>query len=334
MNSKSVFLKKLNNKFRIFSDINFRDLSKFPARKRTANSKVLNFYSAANNIGNYLPVMAIHNYLGESIDCWNVHDRNIDFEFINKNYKFIIIGGAGLLHPCFEHFWISLKDKCRIPYMIWGVGACLPDILKESDKNIYDFFEQKNIRQAISRAELINFRDEWTVELVGAQDATITPCPTLKLLSNYAHNKSRVSKTKSILYAPHYELMSSNEESQLHSFAKSLRRNVKITENNELPWQGMWSLINNYIASDLVVTSRLHGAIIAWSLNIPFIALSKDKKMSEFCRLFSMEGVAENIDDLRDTKPCHSSKSKQDVFIDELDQFAAKALTMIGSYAD
>lgn len=327
MNTKSKYIKKLTNRFRLFSDTNFRDLSKLPPQKRTANSKVLNFYSAANNIGNYLPVMAIHDYLGESVDCWNVHDRNIDFDFINKNYKFIIIGGAGLLHPCFEHFWLSLKDKCHVPYMIWGVGACIPDVLK--DKNISGFYRDSGLREAISKAELINFRDEWTAELVASKNAVITPCPTLKLLADYAHNKPKVSKVNSILYAPHYELMSSSEERQLYSFSQSFGKSVQFRENNELPWRGMWSLINDYRASDLVVTSRLHGAIIAWSLNIPFIALSKDKKVSEFGRLFSKGGVVSNIKLLEGTTPCHTSKSEQVALIDELDKFAVEALNLI-----
>ena len=41
-------------------------------------SKTLQFYSANRNIGNYLPVLAIHQMLGEQLDVWNIHKTPID----------------------------------------------------------------------------------------------------------------------------------------------------------------------------------------------------------------------------------------------------------------
>ena len=332
MKSKSFLLKRLNNRFRYFSEVKLRDLSTIAQNKMVPNSQILNFYSAANNIGNYLPTLAIHNYLDQSLDCWNVHDKNIDYDFINKNYKLIIIGGAGLLHPCFESFWLKFSQECRIPHIVWGVGACVPDELILKDGAILNFFQQKALREAISRAQLVNLRDEWTAELVGAQDAIITPCPTLKLLSNYSSEVSGYSEqkgTKKILYAPHYELMTPDEEIKLQNFVNNWDASVHVTENNELPWRGMWRLIDKYLESDLVVTSRLHGAIIAWSLGVPFLALSKDKKMSEFSRLFAKGGVAFNTDELNDIEPCTISENDKKQHIRDLDQFANKALSLI-----
>ena len=100
--------------------VRFRDLARIPHERRQAATKILNFYSAVGNIGNYLPVLGIRKMLGCEPDTWNMHDRTIDFEFINRQYRCVVIGGAGLLDKGFEPFWSTFSRDCRLPTIIWG----------------------------------------------------------------------------------------------------------------------------------------------------------------------------------------------------------------------
>ena len=95
-------------------------LSDVSKGERRVKSKTLQFYSANRNIGNYLPVLAIHQMLGEELDVWNIHKTPIDWDFVHKNYSQVIIGGAGLLHSVFEKFWIDIEKNCKLPIIIWG----------------------------------------------------------------------------------------------------------------------------------------------------------------------------------------------------------------------
>src|SRR5690625_3905047 len=97
----------------------------FPDNKRRIHkprSKVIQFYSSVHNIGNYMPILAGHEILDMVPDKWCLQAKNIDFDYINNNYKGVIIGGAGLLHSNFENFWSLLAKECKIPITIWGVG--------------------------------------------------------------------------------------------------------------------------------------------------------------------------------------------------------------------
>ena len=92
--------------------------------KRIVKSSTLQFYSANRNIGNYLPVLAIHQMLDQVLDVWNIHKTPVDWEFVHKNYTEVIVGGAGLLHAVFEKFWVDLDKNCKLPITIWGIGVC------------------------------------------------------------------------------------------------------------------------------------------------------------------------------------------------------------------
>ena len=77
--------------------------------EKVVKSKTLQFYSANRNIGNYLPVLAIHQMLDQELDTWNIHKSPIDWSFVHKNYTQVIVGGAGLLHSVFEKFWVDIE---------------------------------------------------------------------------------------------------------------------------------------------------------------------------------------------------------------------------------
>lgn len=275
----------------------FNDLSRVSAGGRKSRSRVLNLYSAGNNIGNFLPVLAIHQRLGEELDCWNIHDHNIDYDFINKSYESIIIGGAGLLHPVFRKFWSDFNDKCKVPFIIWGVGGCYPDNLgADYDPAIVgsEVFGDGAIN-AFAKADLINVRDTLTAELVGQRNVSVTACPTLMLLKDYRLSGSSISKGN-IIYAPHSGLISHDENKKIADYLRRSGEDVFYTENEQSARLGLWDIVAKYKSSRLVVTSRLHGAITAWSLGVPFVSLSRDKKMDGFSELAGLSNVYRDVD--------------------------------------
>ena len=95
----------LLSRFQKLTKVN--DISK---GERVVKSEILQFYSANRNIGNYTPVLGIHQMLDQELDVWNIHKSPVDWEFVHKNYTEVIVGGAGLLHSVFEKFWVDL-DK-------------------------------------------------------------------------------------------------------------------------------------------------------------------------------------------------------------------------------
>lgn len=270
----------------------FRDLSKISPNERAAKSRVINFYSSVDNVGNYLPVLAIHKSLNQSLDCWNVHDRSIDFEFINNNYRCAIVGGAGLLHQVFANFWNQMLNKCEIPFIVWGVGGCFPD----RDKIPLDVIDLMS--KAVNRAELINIRDEFTARFFGINDYYLTACPTLGLLQDYKNESKRNITSKKIIYSPHEGLITPKEDVEIRGLIKRNYKKYALVDNIQRKNNGLWDIIKSYLESELVITSRLHGAIIAWSLDIPFVALSRDEKMREFGRLYAPNRVTSYIDEM------------------------------------
>jgi len=55
---------------------------------------------------------------------------------------------------------------------------------------------------------------------------------------------------------------------------------------------------NYYCRSELVVSTRLHGAITAYGLGIPYLALPGDEKVREFQRLYGGGQLFDNTNAL------------------------------------
>ena len=142
----------------LFSDRRLRlaNMAKVKPEERTAQSTVINFYSGTNNIGDLIPVLGISRMLEHTPDVWSMLDRNIDFNFVNRNYSKVIIGGAGLFDINFLPFWRSLLAECQLPIVIWGVGIT-------ADVTSKEYIEI--VSQVAKRCDLINVRDSLSAEV-------------------------------------------------------------------------------------------------------------------------------------------------------------------------
>lgn len=269
----------------------FYDLSKIEPDRRKANYPILCIYSAFDNIGNYLPLLGISKMIPFKTDAWNIHDKRIDFNFINEYYKGIIIAGAGLLHGCFEHFWKRIPHECKLPIVVWGVGVCLPD--KKPNSAV-----KKDIAMKVfKKCDLINVRDRLTRDYYNLENANVTPCPTVVYLKDYIEKVSRSSQT--ILFSSHEQLLSISEIVRIKNKIANFTKNFEYTNNIQNIFLGLNDIILRfYCKSYLVVSTRLHGAIIARGLGIPYIAIPRDEKVRAFCREYSGGIMIEDIDEL------------------------------------
>ena len=252
------------------------------------SSTITQFVSTNDNIGNYMPVLAIQEMLGEATDCWNIH-RKIDWDFLNNNYRFAVIGGAGLLHKTFSNFWGEFDQNCKLPFVIWGVGVCQVDA--QTDPT---FCSPELVIPVFERAQAINVRDELTAKLYSGTrtDVDITACPTVFYLRKIA--KRGTAKNATLVIHP--DLVSETDHAKARTTLELAGFNVLVTDNVQTQQQGLADIIDSmYSTSTLVVTSRLHGAITAYALGIPYVALAGDEKLREFARLY---GGGESIDDV------------------------------------
>ncbi|MEM7413169.1 MAG: polysaccharide pyruvyl transferase family protein [Myxococcota bacterium] len=249
----------------------FRDVSRVRPTGALRGPAVLQFYSAVPNIGNFTAALGVQHLLGQTLEVWNAHQRPIDWEWIHRRYRAVIVGGAGLLHPAFEPFWQELDRACRLPLILWGIGGCWPDAGAASPR----------CPSAVSvgtRAALVHVRDERSAEFHAWCHAEIGDCPTVPFVQ---HSVQRAPSDRTLL-AVHPELLSADEQHKLLRLVSREQRPWS-TDHTETRWWGLRDLLGRrYARAGRVVTTRLHGAIIAASLGIPWIALARDEKLRAF----------------------------------------------------
>lgn len=302
----------------------FRDLARIQPSQRTAETPIINFYSAVGNIGNFTPVLGIRQMIGSEPDTWNIHDRSMDFGFINRHYSCAIIGGAGLLDKGFDPFWDKFARECTIPAVIWGVGMCAPDAVAEKgvDRQIF--------ARAAAKCDLINVRDDLTADHYRLQTASITACPTIVYVEKFLKSRKNTGR---VLYSSHEELVSSGERDAIRRSLTVALGRIEFTDNIQRPLRGLEDIIRSaYCRSRLVVTTRLHGAIIAYGLGIPYIALARDEKVRAFHRLHGNGVVTETIGDLQAAVRA-SVTCTQRIQYDEVREFASQVGTWLSAVA-
>lgn len=263
--------------------------------ERKVSSSTLQFYSANRNIGNYLPVLAIHQMLGEELDLWNIHKSPVDWEFVHKNYKQVIIGGAGLLHSVFEKFWVDLDKNCKLPIIIWGIGVCLPD--NDSVKGV----PKSAVQSVFARAIYTNVRDELTRDFYQLpSDISITACPTLVHVANNFKVEAKFTEGKNILHSSHVDLEPTSTTPKIKEIILGNGFNYKFSENIETKKYPLKKILKMYENCDYVVTTRLHGAIIAYAFKRAYIAISFDPKVAAFNKLYGGGVCITDVNQLSD----------------------------------
>ena len=275
--------------------------------ERKVKSKTLQFYSANRNIGNYLPVLAIHQMLGEQLDVWNIHKTPIDWDFVHKNYSQVIIGGAGLLHSVFEKFWIDVEKNCKLPIIIWGIGVCLPD--NDSVKGV----PKQVVQSVFAKAKFANVRDELTRDFYELDpNISITACPTLVYISNSFKVGAKSKSGNQVLHSSHVDLEPVSSTPQIKKIIEDAGFSYKFTANIETEKLPLKKVLKMYQDCDYVVTTRLHGAIIAYAFKRPYIAISFDPKIAAFNKLYGGGVCITEVDQLAAALSSDQFKAKSE----------------------
>ena len=253
----------------------FRDMHWMHQRLRSSASPILQFYSSNPNIGNYLPVAAIQQMIGMETDTWSMH-YTVDFDWVNANYRAIIVGGAGLFAKAFTPFWHAFDQHCRLPAVIWGVGVCLPDLNAPSTG-----VPRELVKRAAKRCDLINVRDTLTATHYGLA-ADVAPCPTVVYLDRF----TATPQSGHVTLAQHDGLATASEHLQIANSLRQVGLDVNITDNVQRPRRGVDDIIRTYARQSVTISTRLHGAIISYGLGIPYVAVDHDAKIRAFQQEF------------------------------------------------
>lgn len=294
----------------------FRDVHLLQGRDRIPQSPVLQFYSSVDNIGNYLPVAAIRDYLGCATDTWSIH-HPVDYDYVNANYRGVIVGGAGLIYQPFAQFWSEFAEKCRLPFIIWGVGACIPDAMGLDDAIPF----RKALRVVAKQADLINVRDDISADLFSGEAVSVTACPSVSYLKDFTGSRPSGPFT----LATHSELVSNTEHEALRQALRQDRK-VILTNNIQSRLMGVDDIIRRrYSLSSTVVTTRLHGAIIAYGLGIPYVAMSRDEKLRAFTRIYGGGVEIASASEIYEAVTSAQASATRGLALEAVDSFAAKA---------
>lgn len=261
----------------------------------------IQIYCSAFNLGDYLSAVAIRKLLPEyrfvSLIC--NREEWVDAQGFLRALPAgvpLVVGGGGLLQRYFSPVWEDILVSARNhPLCIWGIGMC-DSLVRESA------IPPQFVRDVAQAASFCSWRDPATAEAAGV--GAVGPCPSIWLVNQLrpglaAEKEKRGSTPKPVLlHAIHNEM---GRERNL-AFVAAIRQwcsdrgweyreetNVRRASWGHIPHR---QILANYLAADLVVSSRLHGCIMAYALGRPFLALCHDQKIAQFLATIGAGQVA------------------------------------------
>jgi polysaccharide pyruvyl transferase WcaK-like protein len=239
-------------------------------------------FANRSNIGDWLSATGIQQLLGGQ----EVREHLCDAPFVPATLTalaeaspddLIVIGGGGLFMNYFEPFWESfLGAGGHVPFVVWGAGYC-------DHKRKPSRASQTLLKTIADRARLFVVRDELTHrQLAGRGHPAPVPCPSLAAVDHVATPAFGLLHVDnhSTVGADIYEIM----EEQGRAFAVATDRTFRKTNNriesgNRL---ALTETLDKYAASDLVISSALHGCILAVAMGRKVLAVSGDWKIEGF----------------------------------------------------
>lgn len=177
----------------------------------------------------------------------------------------------------FTPFWEAFQAIAdKVPFCIWGIGYCdlkyektlppaslIEDIIKKSKLTV--------VRDELSRAHLPHC--ELPEPVACPSILVIEPETELKLDLLHVNNYTTVG-------ANAYEIMTGLSKEYCQNQGITYREtNNRIKKDSELEFNTLLELYKN---SGIVVSSALHGCIIAVAMNKKIIAVSGDRKIDAF----------------------------------------------------
>ena len=270
-------------------------------------------FANRSNVGDWLSVKGI-----QSLLSLPVKEHLCDEPFIGETLhelsalgpdNFILIGGGGLFMDYFMPFWEGfLKIAERVPFFIWGVGYC--DLKKENSHPLPSL-----IAGITRKSRLCVVRDELTRSLLNSNDqiSPPVPCPSIVAVKPTKENGF------GLLHVDNYTTAGPDVYEKMCEAAKKFAgrtgRRYRAT-NNRIPPGSELALsdtLSLYAGSDLVISSALHGCIIALAMGRKVLAVSGDRKIESFMEAAGLKEWVCGIDEMRDLKDCLEALPRQEV---------------------
>jgi len=305
------------------------------------NPKIAYIYANKGNVGDYISHCGIRdsfNKPGLWLFCSPVWSRYLVRNLARLKKRnpncILIIGGGGLLQPVFENFW-SLVIDSGLTFVMVGIGI--------NELEGRGTFDQKLLKNIVSKSSYLTVRDSYTqkriLDISGAL-VPVTVCPSVRFLQQY-REKNRRGEKKKLLHVLHpADLRMAGIDIEL---LRNSVREAAVCLN--LDYQESTNMSSNHITaitgildSAIVVSSRLHGCIMSYALDIPFVALECDRKIKYFIETHTGNAVLDPrtighntqlIQILEKTMNSQRGISQLDRQLDEYDRSIEHALDFV-----
>jgi hypothetical protein len=183
-----------------------------------------------------------------------------------------------LLQPVFNEFWSEVLDS-KLPYVMFGIGINIMQGRPE--------MEPSYIKRIVDNASFIGVRDNYTQSsLIKITDASIYMgiCPSVNFVNKvFWQEQPNRNKTLLHIYHPSDLRLAGADLDKISNSLKTAAGRLGYTyqEDSNMSANHMKTLerVSN---AGLVVSSRLHGCIMSFSMGLPFVPLLCDEKISSF----------------------------------------------------
>lgn len=231
-------------------------------------------YINSGDFASHLGVRFLANTQGVNIRCFEASQ----YLFQNGSNTRLLIGGGGLLQPCFEPFWKKVVDR-KIQYALFGVGINQLGSIRKEMKGLL-------LKKIAANAFSIHVRDEYTAEILrnmGAKSVSVGICPSVNYLrSDRFQSRSKSKHLLHVIHPADLHIANVNTD-KLRSHLRKISLGLNLGYKETVHLEGLSPrLIRKYENAAIVITSRLHGCIFSSAFKKPFIALGTDVKTTNY----------------------------------------------------
>ena len=255
-------------------------------------------FANRSNIGDWLSARGIQALLGDA----EIVEHLCDEPFAPATLAalaqagpndLIVIGGGGLFMDYFTPFWEGFRAIAdHAPFCIWGVGYC--DLKREPSRA-----PQALLAAIAGKSRLCIVRDELTRRhLSSCNLSPPVPCPSINAV------QAPAVPGFGLLHVDNYTTAGADVYTAMDAagrgFAKATGRPYRQT-NNRIDSGNAAELartLHLYASSDLVLSSALHGCILAVAMGRKVLAVSGDYKIEAFMQSAGLGEWVCDIDDV------------------------------------